>query len=31
MTNPTLSVLDLGERNPNGTPFYRTADFHFKK
>jgi hypothetical protein len=22
--------LDLGERNPDGTPFYRTADFRFK-
>jgi len=23
--------LDLGEKNPNGTPFYRTADFSFIK
>lgn len=23
--------LDLGERNPDGTPFYRTADFRFTK
>ncbi len=23
--------LDLGERNPDGTPFYRTADFQFTK
>lgn len=23
--------LDLGERNPDGTVFYRTADFHFTK
>ncbi|HEX5015658.1 MAG TPA: PxKF domain-containing protein [Candidatus Limnocylindrales bacterium] len=22
--------LDLGERNPDGTPFYRTADFEFR-
>jgi hypothetical protein len=21
--------LDLGEQNPDGTPFYRTADFQF--
>ena len=23
--------LDLGEQNPDGTPFYRTADFSFVK
>jgi hypothetical protein len=23
--------LDLGERNPDGTPFYRTADFQFTR
>jgi len=23
--------LDFGERNPDGTPFYRTADFKFIK
>lgn len=23
--------LDLGERNPDGTPFYRTADFSFTR
>jgi hypothetical protein len=23
--------LDLGERNPDGTPFYRTADFRFTR
>ncbi len=23
--------LDLGERNPNGTPFYRSADFSFTR
>ena len=23
--------LDLGEKNPNGTPFYRSADFRFNK
>jgi len=23
--------LDLGEQNPDGTPFYRTADFRFTK
>ena len=23
--------LDLGERNPDGTPFYRTAEFRFNK
>jgi hypothetical protein len=23
--------FDLGERNPDGTVFYRTADFHFTK
>ena len=23
--------LDLGEQNPDGTPFYRTADFNFVK
>jgi hypothetical protein len=23
--------LDLGERNPDGTPFYRTADFEFTR
>lgn len=24
-------LLDLGERNPDGTPFHRTADFHFTR
>jgi hypothetical protein len=23
--------LDLGERNPDGTPFYRTAEFRFTR